>query len=336
MEPTTAPAPQSAETSTEAPTSTETTSKSDPNESFSDWLKRQPKEEGSAPTPKEGRDEKGRFLPKDKAPVSESDTNVPQETTPESTKSPEPVEPELKIGDKAFKAKDIESLQKSYADMQKTHETTIAQVKDLIETLKSNPGAVLDHLGINQDAIANYYYNKYVQPEVFKTLPPEEKVKHYEKLEQDRIAAERTKAEEAARVEQEAKLKAAEEENRKIWAQRFETALTEAGIPNTQWAHNQMASYMKQAQEKNIQVEAKDLIPLVKEDLIAAQKATLEGLKPEELAKLLGDETMAKLRAQDVAKFKQEQFENKTPLKAKVERSEKPKKRISSIYELLD
>lgn len=344
METTTTPAPQTTETpSTEQPVTeskpeSSQQAETDPNESFSDWLRRQPgSKTEEVPKSESGRDEKGRFVAKakdtNKQEVSENDTNSTQKSVPEVEKSPEP---ELKVGDKAFKAKDIETLNKSYEEMRTAHETLNSQVRDLVETLKNNPGAVLDHLGISKNLIESYYYDKYVQPEVFKSLPAEQKVAHYEKLEQDRLAAEQAKQAEQARLEQEAKVKAAETESQKLWSQRFTEALNEAGIPNTQWAHQQMAAYVKQAQDKNIQITAKDLVPLVKADLVEAKKAALEGITPEEITALLGQDMMSKIRAQDVAKFKQEQFENKTPLKAKVERSEKPKKRLSSIYELLD
>lgn len=306
-----------------ANTAEETAPKStadDPNESFSDWLKRQ-----------NGAKEEAKV---DKTPSTKPTEDI---TSKETVKEPEaPKESSLKIGDKEYKAADIESLQKAHDEANAKVERINAQVNDLVEMIKSNPGPILDKLGVGRDIIEKYYYDKYLHADVFKGLPAEEKVRHYEEQEAKRAEEARVKAETEAKAAEEAKLREAAEANQKLFIDKIGKALDAAKIPKSDWTMQKMADYIQRAQEKGIQAGLNEIADLVREDLAEIQKATLTTMSPKDLAKVLGEETMAKIRAEDVAKFKQDKFENKNPSKTKVERPQKEKKRYSSPYQMID
>ena len=310
-----------------------------PNESFSDWLKRQKGDSVSKSKESETAPKKSDTnTPK----PSESDKKVPDPAkTPDESPLKEPTEdvlssePEVKIGDKVYKAKDIEALAKSESDTKAAHEKTLEQVETFVTILKTEPGRIFDKL-LEDPAVSevfeSYLMKRYVEPAKFKTLPPEEKVAHYEKLEADRRAEE----EADKRAEAETKAQADAEANRKAWTDKFNESLAKAGLPQNEWTLARMAGYMKQSFAKGLKVTPDDVIDNVRSDLVEAHKATLQNLDPEQLAAALGEETLGKLRARDVEKLKQGKFENKNPGKGKVEKPEKTKKKLTSIYELLD
>ncbi len=269
----------------------------DPNESFSSWLERQNSKKETKTEPKQEKSEKTvlkgtgneKVEPKETKQAEAKDVS---KDSVEKTSKPEQVstEAEIKVGDKSFKAKDLEKVLAD-AEALKTNETKVTkQLQDLVRILKENPGSVLDRLEVPRETLEKYYYEKYLE---FDQLTPEQKVEKLQAKERDRVEAERKAQQESVERER-------YEANRKYWAGVIKESLDSEGVPETEWTVQRMAGYIKQAKDKGIQASNQEIAKLVKEDLQNAQKAALAGLRPEELTKVLGDEAVKALRQHEL------------------------------------
>ncbi len=286
-----------------------TGSENDPNESFSDWMARQGKGKEEVKAPKEE--------VKKEETSEKKEEEAPKEDSKEKTES-------LKVGDKEYKAEDIEGLVKSSADL----ETLKSEITDMFEQLRTSPGEWFDKLEISQKAIEDYYYSKYIEPG---TLTAEQKLERYEQRDKAAKEAEETSKRQQAEEAQ-------KEHYRQQWTKDISAAIQEAGLPNNEFTTAKVASYLKAALAKGVQASPRDVMDLVKQDLESTHKSSLTGMTPEQLAATLGPEMMAKLRQHEVDKYKTTKFENKNPGKGALKdtKSQEVKRKVSSVYDLLD
>lgn len=291
------------------PNTESTGSENDPNESFSDWMARQGKGKEEAKAPKEE--------VKKEETSEKKEEEAPKDDSKEKTES-------LKVGDKEYKAEDIETLVKSSADL----ETLKSEITDMFEQLRTSPGEWFDKLGVSQKAIEDYYYSKYIEPG---TLTAEQKLERYEQRDKAAKEAEETSKRQQAEEAQ-------KEHYRQQWTKDISAAIQEAGLPNNEFTTAKVASYLKAALAKGVQASPRDVMDLVKQDLESTHKSSLTGMTPEQLAATLGPEMMAKLRQHEVDKYKTTKFENKNPGKGALKdtKSQEVKRKVSSVYDLLD
>ncbi len=296
-------------------------SSSTKDESFHDWLKRRnsEKEVKTKTPPKEDK-------PAVKIPPEDANVAAELKDTLATKDLVEPATQSLKVGDKEYKSQDVENMTAEIAKYKNQEAVTTQQLGDLVNTLRTNPGKILDKLEVSRDIIEKYYFEKYLEQD---TLTAEQKLERYQKADQERQAAEQQQ-------QQEQQQKAQEERNRAYWSDQIKTALTGEGLPETPWTINRMAGYIKNAKDQGINVPSAELAKLVRQDITEAQKAALQGLNPEQLIQALGKEGVAKLRQHETEKFKQTKFENRNPGKSRVEKPKAPGKKYSSPYDLLD
>lgn len=256
--------------------------------------------------------------PKSEEPKAEE---AKEEESVEETKTEEPASPQsLKVGDKEYKAEDIQGLEKSVEDIKD-------QVGQLIELLRTSPGEIFDRLEIPKEAIEDYYYSKYVEPE---TLTAEQKLERYEK--RDRETREQAQKEESDRAASQSK-----EAAKQKWVTDINSALSEAKLPQTDFNIARVAALAKEALSSGKQPDLKQLAAQVKQELLSSQTSLLSSMSPEELTAALGKETVAKLRQAELAKVKESKFQNTNPGKGEVKtKSSEVKRKISSVYDMLD
>ncbi len=306
----------------------------DPNESFQDWVKRtkaekeEKTESDTKATPE--RDASGKFV--SKSLEKETQTTEPAVKDQELPKS-ESSEPELKVGDKVYKPKDIEELSAAHSQVSQEMQNLKDRIRELGDTLSKDPGAVLDALPeLNQEALAKWYYEKYVRPE---TMSVEEKLAAAEARLKQREEQEKLAKEESQRVEQET----VRQSQVKALNDLISRDLTEAGVPVTEFTIAKMATYVKEAHASGQKIEPSKLASKVRDDLAKLQADTMKSLPADKLIEALGPETLAKLRAHDAEKFKQTKFENKvkTPEKVSSGKKDEPRKaKYTNPYQLLD
>lgn len=295
-------------------------------------------------TPKETANEKAiKALTKDakEEPVAEVETpkeEPKQEVAPDKVKvKVDGVEKNVSIEDlKAAYGKDQSSAQR-FAEAAKIK----ANTDRLLESLKTNPGQVLNRLGVTREQIEDMYFEQFLEPEI---NPMAARARAAEK-ELNAIRAqeaERVESEASARKEVEAQehAKAVEVATARLHTE-FNEALAKEGLPVNDFLKGRMGAYMAQAfQEGHAHVTANDVVKLVKQEWAETNKNLMSQLDPEALLATLGDDVVEKIRAHQVAKATQTKFQ---PVQKEVEPAkriksdDKPKRKtFSSIYDMLD
>lgn len=307
---------------------------SDPNESFSDWLARQ-KTEGKEkvsskkePVVTGAPDVVGKeslatkdLLKGDTKPAPETETLKPLS---------------LKVGDKEYTTTDIEKLSKDHGAANENYQKQVTEnqkmIKDVeafVDTLRKDPGAILERFKITQDQVEKYLWDKYYR---FKNETPAQKA---ERLEGE-LKARDTKD---AQTQQQQQADQQREANRQYWQQKVKEGLGAEGLPENDWTVQRMAGYIQQMQQKGLNIPMNELAKYVKNDYNSAQQELLKNMSPEQVAQALGKDTMDTIRKKDVEKFKQDKFQNTNPGQGTVKRDlpkDTKKKVYKSPYDLLD
>lgn len=101
------------------------------------------------------------------------------------------------------------------------------------------------------------------------------------------------------------------------------SALETSNLPKSPYVVKKMTEYMIQAVENNIDIEPKDVIPLIQEEMHGDVRELLRALPPEMVEKLLGEEIITSLRKNRVAASKKPPVPVKSSLKDVGQRAEK-------------
>lgn len=313
-------------------TSTTETSSEGKVESFDEWLKKEEQRVSGKVKKEEKKSDKVTAGPD----ILDQIKGKGKEELPEledATKATtEPVK--IKIGDKEYGQPEIESMTKELTTATEQYKTQVQEnqkmIKDVeafVNTLRSNPGEILDRFKISQEQVEKYLWDKYY---VYKNETPQQKAERLEKQLQERDQKEltqRQQQEEQQRIEN----------NRKYWAPRVQEALTSEGLPENDWTVQRMAGYIHRMQTDGLNLPLVELAKLVKQDYFSAQKELLKNLSPEQVSEALGKETLDKVRSKEVEKFKQNKFQNNSPSQGRIERPEPTNtKRIRDVYHMLD
>jgi hypothetical protein len=277
---------------------------------------------------------------------------------PEVTKVPESVtkdEPKVEAAPASVKVKidgvekdvSIEDLKAAYGKDQSSAQrfAEAAKIKAntdrLLDTLKTNPGAVLNKLGVTREQIEDMYFEQFLEPEI---NPIAAKARALEKELNERRAVDSEREAQAVAAQKEVE---AQEHAKAVEAatvrlhNEFNEALSKEGLPVNDFLKGRMGAYMAQAfQEGHTHVNAMDVVKLVKQEWAETNKNLMTQLDPEALIATLGDDVVEKIRQHQVAKATQTKFQSTTkePEVAKrVKPEDKPKRKtFSSIYDMLD
>lgn len=184
------------------------------------------------------------------------------------------------------------------AKIRKEHERLQADVTSMIETLQKNPEEVLKHFGIDIDKFAEDRINKKLE-DAAKSPEQKEKEELLKKLEE--YEKKTKEAEEKAKVEAQERL------NNEI-ASKIEQDINKAfevsDLPKSPYAIRKIADLLSIAAAQKIDLEASDVIPIVKKQMVEDFK-NLSGILPEEmLEEILGNEKVSSLRKRYLKKLK--------------------------------
>lgn len=200
------------------------------------------------------------------------------------------------------------------ARMRKESEQIRKQNEELVNLLKKSaqdPHTLADLLanpaiGADFKQIAKDYVWQMIQEEQeLEGLTPEQREWRQSHKRVQRLEQERAAREEAERSQREAHDKAQrqaayeEEYEKKIMA-----ALDVKGVPKTKHTVAKMAWFLNQAIENNRDVSAEDVAEYVLQEQEHYYRSTLDGMNRKQLAKLLGEKNLEKLRAYELDKLK--------------------------------
>lgn len=171
-----------------------------------------------------------------------------------------------------------------------------------------------------------------------------------EKFLYEEMQREKMDPRERALVEREEKLRV-EEQKRTAWAEEQEAARLQAqqdywskkydedisaalaepgiGLPKTAATVGRMAELMSKALTAGIDVAAKDVARLVRDEQLKSQKELLGGLTGEQLISFLGEETVKKIRLHEVALLRKAPAAAPAPAPAAAPKGPAPRKTMS-------
>ena len=174
------------------------------------------------------------------------------------------------------------------------------QVEEVISMLKDEDSVfeVLSKLGYDPRELSEKYLVKRLEEE---TLSPQEKeLREYKR----KLAQfENAKKQEEARIQEEQRITLINKYTNDYSTQVVD-ALETSGLPKTPHTVKRMAYYLHQSLQRGYDLTAKDVVHLVKEDYMEEQKALFGGLDTDSLSNLLGKDTIAKIRKQELSKLK--------------------------------
>lgn len=261
----------------------------------------------------------------------------------EEVKEPEAVKPpthKVKVNgeEKEVSTEDlIREYQKGRAGDKKLQEASeqIKKAESVLGALKGKPELLLKEMSVAQ--IEEYYFKNVIEPTL---LSPEERAlrEREAKLANDEaeLTEYRTAKQRAQEEAQEREIQAKTAERKTQLQASISSALSVSGIPESHWSVTRTIDYMKHA----ISQGYKDITPeqvsqYVKQDWIAEQQSVLQGMDPVKLVEILGEDAVAKLRRHGIDEAKAKKFQNNAKPGA-VKREEKPGKKYTSIYDMVD
>lgn len=186
-----------------------------------------------------------------------------------------------------LKAQDYSNLQKD--------------IGGFFDKLKSDPMSVLTdpELGIDVKQLAA----KVIEQEI------EASKKSPEQLEKEKLEAElkslRDEREKEKETFQQKELERLQEQAYMEYDRQISDALESSTLPKSPYTIKKMAEYMLMAVEEGLNVEAKDIVPLVEEEMKKDLAEMFKVMPEDVIEQLLGKDVLTKLRKRNVAKAKE-------------------------------
>lgn len=210
------------------------------------------------------------------------------------------------------------------------------QALDLINKILENPEEILTNealkaRGFDFRDVAERYLYKQLQLEQMsdserRAYENEQRIKKYE--EQETLSKKQI---------EEQKINTLKEQYRESYQQQFISAVESTKLPKAPWVFSRMAEHMKTAIRKGYKdVTPLDVAPLVKQEWLEANRATLANVSDEELSEVLPKEMAERIRKQNIAKSKQNLFQNNAPKPNGQLKNSVKKPSVSSVYSFMD
>lgn len=179
-------------------------------------------------------------------------------------------------------AKAADSAFQERAATKKQLEQMNAEMNEFLHRLKSNPLEILKHpeLGINLEQVAEMILQSKIEEEMKspEQIELEKAKKRLQELEDERR--------ELAEAKQKAEMERLEQEASQFIQQEIVSAIDTGELPNSPYIVNKMAQLLSVAYDNGIDVDAKDIVPIVKQAYIKDMKEML-GKLPDDLVEEL-------------------------------------------------
>ena len=214
------------------------------------------------------------------------------------------------ITDKEFK-----TMVSSYK-AQKTSDMATRKAKDqeklvseIASMIQSDPWTLLQRAGYDPRKLAEEYLTQAIEEDM---MPESERELKRVRLERDEL--ERQYKEEMERREQEQMQGAIQQAQQEISSQIID-ALSSSSLPKSPDVVKRIANYMLIAEQKGINVNPKQVIPLVEEDFRNLNASILKSLDPTKRISYIGEDLLKQIRQDDLARLKttQSQASQSTP-----------------------
>ena len=182
-------------------------------------------------------------------------------------------------------------------------------VKEIAEMIQTNPWQLLQRAGYDPRQLAEEYLTQAIEEDM---LPENEK--ELRRVRQEKEELERQYKEELTRREQEQMQMAIQQAQQEI-SNNIIDALESSSLPKSPEVVKRIANYMLIAEQKGINVNPKQVIPLVEEDFRNLNAQILKSLDPSKRISYIGEDLLKQIRQDDLARLKtsQSQASQSTP-----------------------
>jgi hypothetical protein len=170
--------------------------------------------------------------------------------------------------------------------------------------IQNDPWTLLQRAGYNPRELAEQYLTQAIEEEM---LPESERELKKIRLEKEEI--ERQYKEELSKREKEQMDIAIQQAEQEITNQIID-AMESSRLPKTPNVIRRIATYMMLAEQKGIAVTPKQVLPLVEEDYKGLSSEIIQNLDGVELFAYLGEDTLKKIRQEELARLKRPQNNN--------------------------
>jgi hypothetical protein len=174
-------------------------------------------------------------------------------------------------------------------------------VKEIAEMIQTNPFELLKRAGYDPRQLAEEYLTQAIEEDM---LPENEK--ELRRVRQEKEELERQYKEELTRREQEQMQIAIQQAQQEI-SNNIIDALENSSLPKSPEVVKRIANYMLIAEQKGINVNPKQVIPLVEEDFRNLNAQILKSLDPTKRISYIGEDLLKQIRQDDLARLKTSQ-----------------------------
>ena len=177
-------------------------------------------------------------------------------------------------------------------------------VKEIAEMIQTNPFELLKRAGYDPRQLAEEYLTQAIEEDM---LPENEK--ELRRVRQEKEELERQYREELTRREQEQMDVAIQQAQQEI-SNNIIDALESSSLPKSPEVVKRIANYMLIAEQKGINVNPKQVIPLVEEDFRNLNSQILRSLDPTKRISYIGEDLLKQIRQDDLARLKTSQSQS--------------------------
>jgi hypothetical protein len=177
-------------------------------------------------------------------------------------------------------------------------------VKEIAEMIQTNPFELLKRAGYDPRQLAEEYLTQAIEEDM---LPENEK--ELRKVRYEKEELERQYKEELSRREQEQMDVAIQQAQQEI-SNNIIDALENSSLPKSPEVVKRIANYMLIAEQKGINVNPKQVIPLVEEDFRNLNSQILRSLDPTKRISYIGEDLLKQIRQDDLARLKSSQSQS--------------------------
>lgn len=211
--------------------------------------------------------------------------------------------------------KEFKTMVSSYK-AQKTSDMATRKAKDqeklvseIASMIQSDPWTLLQRAGYDPRKLAEEYLTQAIEEDM---MPESERELKRVRMERDEL--ERQYKEEMERREHEQMQGAIQQAQQEISNQIID-ALSSSSLPKSPDVVKRIANYMLIAEQKGINVNPKQVIPLVEEDFRNLNASILKSLDPTKRISYIGEDLLKQIRQDDLARLKttQSQASQSTP-----------------------
>ena len=206
--------------------------------------------------------------------------------------------------------KEFKTMVSSYK-AQKTSDMATRKAKDqeklvseIASMIQSDPWTLLQRAGYDPRKLAEEYLTQAIEEDM---MPESERELKRVRLERDEL--ERQYKEEMERREQEQMQGAIQQAQQEISSQIID-ALSNSPLPKSPDVVKRIANYMLIAEQKGINVNPKQVIPLVEEDFRNLNASILKSLDPTKRISYIGEDLLKQIRQDDLARLKTSQSQS--------------------------